>query len=119
MPQRARFGSATDEPSDPASPTDLEEMVEAAFNSPVDNLQDVFALVFDVMKRQQVVIASLRDDLDGLRRDNKIEALESEVKELKEELATRPTVLAQPVVAEQSPAKPPPQQQPQRRAQKQ
>lgn len=114
MPQRGKFGSATtrssmDEsvaswPSDPserpASPSNFEEMVATAFNSPVDNLQDVFGLVFDVMKRQQVVIASLRDDLDGLRRDSKLQALESEVKKLREELATRP-VAAQPVVVEQ------------------
>ena len=67
----------------------LAKSVGLAFTGPTQNMQSVFKLVFDVVQKQQVVISTLREEVNDMRDEypRRLSALENEVAELKVALA--------------------------------
>ena len=68
---------AAAEPEAPAEPADttatsLAAGVGLAFGGATENLQDVINVVFDVVQKQQVVIASTRAELDRQRAEHEL-----------------------------------------------
>ena len=80
------------EPAAEAPPTDaatsLAAGVNLAFGGATENLQDVINVVFDVVQKQQVVIAATRAELDRQKAEHDLlkQQLQDEMRSLKNEL---------------------------------
>ena len=76
----------------------LAKSVGLAFSGPTQNMQSVFKLVFDVVQKQQVVISTLREEVNDMRDEypRRLSALENEVAELKVALADATALGAAP-----------------------
>ena len=89
---------AAEEPEAPAEPADttatsLAAGVGLAFGGATENLQDVINVVFDVVQKQQVVIASTRAELDRQRAEHELlkQRFSDEMSAMRGDLAAVPT----------------------------